>query len=593
MTHTAIGLVSVVSLSFIFYFLFEQALIQRTSYQLSSINVLKKNNIEEYLNETQKNLELEFGHKSIQSPSLGNTWQNELALVKQLYDFKAILIVDTTWNRVMSTTEDSLLTSVVDAFHRKAQPVTQFQILEASSFVDIDATILVYALPMVAEGQLSGYIFIEDDFGTIQRIVREIAGMGNTGESYLVGPDFLLRSRSRFFPERSPRSIEVKTELARSAFSGIESSGITHDYRGVKVLSVCRKVDSPYLRWIVVSEIDYDEAMLPIQEGRNYILLAMAIILLVIIGITYFISNAISKPILQLNNTIVELSKGVIPTKSTQLNDTSELGQIARAIDELVAGLKRTTQFADEIGAGQFDASYVALSNQDTLGNALIQMRDKLKALSEEQARLIREKASALMEGQENERKRIVQDLHDGVGQLLTGIRLRVQMMEEDEKLKNEIMALINETIAEVKRVSYNLMPNALVDFGLEAALRGLCDHVKKYTSLDIDFNYVKESDRVQNFDVSIAVFRIVQEGFNNIMKHAAATQVDLYVLAHEHELYVLLKDNGRGFDATSKSSSGFGLRNMNERTKLLNGTFELHSQAGQGTSIEVTIPLV
>lgn len=586
MTHTAIGLVSVVSLSVIFYLLFLNALIQRTSYQLSSINVLKKNNIEAYLNETQKDLELQFDRSANTTRNLA-AWQSELAIVKQLYGFKAMLVVDTTWRYMARTSDDSLLVELVEAFHQSEQEVRAFQVIEAASLLPVDQTILVYVLPLS-----DGYIFIEDDFNTVQKILREIAGMGNTGESYLVGKDLRMRSRSRFLPDRSPLSIEVNTESARNAFAGTAESGITDDYRGVKVLAVYRKIDSPYLSWVLISEIDYEEAMQPMIEGRNYIMLATGLIMLVIIAITYFISNAISKPILHLNNLVVELSKGIIPSRSVQVNDASELGQIARAIDELVAGLKRTTQFADEIGAGQFNASYTALSNQDTLGNALIQMRDKLKMLSEAQVRLIREKAAALMEGQENERKRIVQDLHDGVGQLLTGIRLRVQMMEHDEKLRNEIMDLINETIAEVKRISYNVMPNAIVDFGLEAALRGLCDHVKKYASLSIDFTFVKEFDRELNFEISIAVFRIVQEGFNNIMKHSEAAHADLYVRVNEEELYVLLKDEGKGFDEASLHSSGFGLRSMKERAKLLNGSLDIHAMPGQGTTLEVTIPL-
>jgi len=418
--------------------------------------------------------------------------------------------------------------------------------------------------------------------------------MGNTGESYLVGEDLKMRSPSRFYPNQAPLSIEVNTEAARNAFSDTDESGVLLDYRGVKVLSVYRKVNVPHVQWVLISEIDFEEAMMPMNEGRNYIILATVLIMVVIISITLLISNAISKPILHLKKIITQLSKGVIPSTDTKLDDASELGQIARAIDELVIGLKRTTQFADEIGAGKFNAPYTALSDKDTLGFALIQMRDKLRTLSEEQVRLIREKASALMEGQENERKRIVRDLHDGVGQLLTGIRLRVQMMEHDDKMRDEIMSLINETIVEVKRVSYNVMPNALVDFGLEAALRGLCDNVKKYTSMTIDFNYVKEFDHALSFDINIAVFRIVQEGFNNVMKHSGATHADLDVLDREHQLYLLLKDNGHGFDeGTGNSSTGFGLHSMKERAKLLNGSLEIHSLPGQGTTIEVTIPIM
>lgn len=592
LTHTAIGLVSVVSLSVIFYFLLLNALIERTSDQLSSINILKKNTIEEYFNETQKNLELHFGQKKIKAKNLSSL-KDELSIVRQLYNFKSIVVFDAQWKKIITTSSDSLLMEVMSSLSQKQKTVKKFQLIEAVTFVPVHNTIIVYVMSVSDGDGVSGYIFIEDDFNTIQKILQETTGMGNTGESYLVGNDLRMRSRSRFNPSQPPLLIEVNTDAARGAFLGSNKSAIILDYRGVKVLTVSRKITSPYLQWALISEIDFEEAMMPMVKGRNYIILATVLIIIVIIAITLFISNAISKPILHLKKIIIQLSRGEIPAIAAKLDDGSELGQIAQAIDELVIGLKQTTQFADQIGAGEFNAPYTALSDKDTLGYALIHMRDKLKSLSEEQVRLIREKASALLEGQENERKRIVRDLHDGVGQLLTGIRLRVQMLEHEEQLRNEIMRLINETIAEVKRVSYNVMPNAIVDFGLEAALRGLCDNVRKYASMNIDFNYVKEFDHALSFDVSIAVFRIVQEGFNNIMKHSGGTHADLLVLDREHQLYLLLKDNGSGFiEGSTNSGAGFGLRNMKERAKLLNGNLEIHSMEGQGTTIEVTIPL-
>jgi len=182
--------------------------------------------------------------------------------------------------------------------------------------------------------------------------------------------------------------------------------------------------------------------------------------------------------------------------------------------------------------------------------------------------------------------------LHDGVGQLLTVAQLRVEMLENEPALQKEIMGLINETIAEVRRISYNVMPNAIVDFGLEAALKGLCENSRKYTSLSFDFQYVREVDRVLSFEVTIAIFRIVQEGINNIIKHAKATHVDVYVLDKGDEIYVLLKDDGQGFNEEQVlNKNGFGLRSMRERATLLNGTMEIHSDSGKGTVIEVNIP--
>src|SRR6478609_9188997 len=230
LTHTAIGLVSVVSLSVIFYLLFLNALIQRTSYQLSSINILKKNNIEEYLGETQKNLELHFGQKNVTTQYLFSR-KSELSIAKRLYDFKSIIAVDTSWNLITGTTEDSLLLEVVKTFRERQRPVTAFQIIEAASVVPMANTILVYVVPLSDGNAISGYVFVEDDFNTVQKILLEIAGMGDTGESYLVGKDLRMRSRSRFNPSQAPSSIEVNTDATRDAFSGASESGIISDYR--------------------------------------------------------------------------------------------------------------------------------------------------------------------------------------------------------------------------------------------------------------------------------------------------------------------------------------------------------------------------
>ena len=176
-------------------------------------------------------------------------------------------------------------------------------------------------------------------------------------------------------------------------------------------------------------------------------------------------------------------------------------------------------------------------------------MRDELRGFHERELKSARARAAALLEGQENERRRIIKELHDGVGQMLTAIRMQVDSLESDKERREEIKSYINEAIAEVKRISYHVMPQAIVDFGLEAALKGLCDTIKKFSSLTIDFRYIREFEHKLDFEISIAVFRIAQEGLNNIVKHAGATNVNLHVLDKEDEIYFILEDNGKGFD--------------------------------------------
>ena len=213
-----------------------------------------------------------------------------------------------------------------------------------------------------------------------------------------------------------------------------------------------------------------------------------------------------------------------------------------------------------------------------------------MRQVNEREIRLVRERTAAVIEGQENERKRLTQELHDGIGQLLTVIRLQVDAAKVDPAERREIIDRINETIAEVKRISYNVMPGSLVDFGLEAALKGLCDNTTRYSNLKFDFRYVHESNRTIGFDVSVAVFRIVQEGINNILKHASAKNVELHILDKEDSIYVLLKDDGKGFEQTERADAGLGLRSMTERAKLLGGRVDMHS-GEEGTVIEVQIP--
>lgn len=597
LSHAAIGFFSLGILAFIFSFILQDALIQRTVDQLSSINILKKNQIDNYFLRIQKQFEFLLSHNlsfKQNSEVASNREQfeikfgHEINAIRDLNDFAGIIVLDSAGKKIFSTSNYVLPLDVTsDQFLSR----DKFRVLDLSGKTSSDSTLLVYVMPFALNGQ-TGHIVVKENFQRIQQLLVERTGMGGTGESYLVGADLRMRSSSRFFPTKLPRTISVR-KVESDLPDTLSNNHIITDYRGERVVSYYRKLSTPHLGWILVSEIDFSEALKPIIQLRNYLLLITLGLSVIIIVSTVFISNVISRPILYLKDVITSLSQGIIPQQKINVTNRDEIGQIAEAISQLIVGLKRTTDFAHEIGSGNFNTSFTTLGNSDSLGLTLIHMRDQLKSLNEREIRLVREKAGALLEGQENERKRIVQELHDGVGQLLTVAQLRVEMLENEPALQKEIMSLINDTIAEVRRISYNVMPNAIVDFGLEAALKGLCENSRKYTSLSFDFQYVKEVDRPLSFEVTIAIFRIVQEGINNIIKHAKATHVDVYVLDKGEEIYVLLKDDGQGFyEEQVSKKNGFGLRSIRERATLLDGNLEVHSGRGKGTVIEVNIPI-
>jgi len=603
-SHSLVGLIAIIAASVIFYSILRIALINRALDQLSSVNVLKKHLIEDYLYRSMLNLEaLQVEEKFLHIyEDVTNYHQSQdhrdisdIYRLCKLYDFTNIHIFDTHHRQLFSTDEkmypDSLLNRIDDAIRKDRLRV---HVIDASRHADKE-TLVFYYVPIISGDSLKGVVLVQEHFEKIQQILLENTDMGTTGESYLVGNDYLLRSKSRFFPDSLPGAIQAETEAVKSLIGGKEGRGIVKDYRGISVLSSSRPVGNRDLTWFILSEMDESEAMRPIVALRNYFMLFTVMIMFFVLIVTYLISNAIVGPLLNMKDTIQTLSLGIIPSPKPNVVASDEIGEMGVAIGQLIDSFERTTRFASDIGRGNFEADYQVLSKDDSLGHALIKMREELKSFHASELKSARSRAAALLEGQEAERTRIVKELHDGVGQLLTAISMQLDMLEAAPDKKTELKKHIHEAVAEIRRISYNVMPQAIVDFGLEAALHGLCESVKRYSSLMIDFRYIRESDTKIDFDVSIAVYRIMQEGLNNIVKYAQAKQVNLHILDKADELYCVLEDDGCGFDVASVANAtavGSGLRNIRERAQLMNGTAEIQSSPGHGTLIEVHIPL-
>jgi len=229
------------------------------------------------------------------------------------------------------------------------------------------------------------------------------------------------------------------------------------------------------------------------------------------------------------------------------------------------------------------------------------------KKSEEEHERLIeqRVRSSAIIEAQENERRRISRELHDGLGQLLSAAKLNFGMIDfvnnQDEAKKDEILkqidSIISKAIVEARRIAHDLRPATLDDFGLIPALRILCQEFSKLTGIKVKFQVSQLVDRI-NPKAEIAIYRIIQEAFNNIIKYAQATEVSLDLIRNDNKVFVKVTDNGKGFDQEEISknrktiSSGFGLLNMRERAELVGGVFKIHSKPGKGTTVEIEINL-
>ncbi|GCC52620.1 hypothetical protein SanaruYs_28570 [Chryseotalea sanaruensis] len=206
--------------------------------------------------------------------------------------------------------------------------------------------------------------------------------------------------------------------------------------------------------------------------------------------------------------------------------------------------------------------------------------------LSLNMAKQQKELLKAYVEGTEKERERIARELHDDIGSRLGSLKRFINTNERNTELENQIDIICKD----VRTMSHQLAPPSMQVSGLRQLVKQVTDDVSKQTGLIIDAQYYDLPDTLSGETIH-HLFRIVQEGLNNIVKHAHATEVDLQFFVHEKELVLTIEDNGRGFD-TSKNASGIGLQNMKVRTESLNGTIEVSSQPGSGTNIMIRIPI-
>ncbi len=238
-------------------------------------------------------------------------------------------------------------------------------------------------------------------------------------------------------------------------------------------------------------------------------------------------------------------------------------------------------------------------------------------------------RTSYLVAGQEEERKRLSRELHDGLGQMLTAIKLQIEGLEGNlaraaatepngtaahtRNLKT-LKTLVTQTIQETRTISNNLMPSVLSDFGVVPAIKMLAENDRS-ERVDVTFetNLTAETARLDR-NVEIMLYRVTQEAVSNAVRHAAPSHIHIELMERGNHLQLTVSDDGRGFRVPRKSQANEptedenrgnlanaqiskhrppsqGLHNMQERTKLLNGKFKIHSSIGKGTKVVVSIP--
>jgi signal transduction histidine kinase len=267
-----------------------------------------------------------------------------------------------------------------------------------------------------------------------------------------------------------------------------------------------------------------------------------------------------------------------------------------------------------------------ATVNQKLLvsNNSLKQTRQQLiEATSRQHQQEIlaqKQRTAYLLAGQEDERKRLAQDLHDGLGQMLMAIKMQVEGLDKslnrppDDLLPpgrtrdlTPLKNLIVQTIQETRSISNNLMPSVLSDFGIVAALKLLAEQQTTTinntadapdVTVETNLNSARFTGELPDKNIEIMLYRVSQEAVNNALQHGRPRHIRLQLVRRADYLHLIVTDDGRGFVPAAVTmpdgdspAHGQGIRNMQERVKLLNGRFSLTSVPNKGTRIQVSVP--
>lgn len=223
----------------------------------------------------------------------------------------------------------------------------------------------------------------------------------------------------------------------------------------------------------------------------------------------------------------------------------------------------------------------------------------KNKKISEQKINEIKQKeelslTKAILDGEERERERIARDLHDGLGGMLAGLKINFSTWSshhldpEKDKEFYTILGQLDHSVSELRHIARNLMPESLLNFGLETALHDLCELYSR-KDLDIDFQGINIEKNIP-LPIQLNIYRIVQELLANALKHAEASSILLQCSQSDNRFMITIEDNGKGFDTDiEQTTKSMGLRNLKNRVNYLKGKMEIGSDL-QGTSINIEL---
>lgn len=430
----------------------------------------------------------------------------------------------------------------------------------------------------------------------------EQEGLGKTGETYIVGPDFTMRNDSRFFVQDSSTYFErlrhtgadsriierikvratsillqpARTEATVDAFAGNTDTRIIDDYRGISVLSSYTPLGVPGLRWVLLAELDAHEAFAPVAQLRERLVFVGIVLLLLAAVVGVLVSRTISSPLVDLTSAAEEFGKGNLSHRAT---DTSpgEVGQLAHSFNRMAESLEEHhRRLQAEISERKRAEENVRAS------------REELRNLS-----------THLQSVREEERQGMAREIHDELGQALSSLKLELALIREELVASPGVAArriqsmseVCDATIKSVKRIITELRPRLLDDLGLTAAIEWQAGEFRQHTGIPCSLTIVPDEITLDP-ERSTAIFRIFQETLTNISRHAHASRVTVQFRLDDSGVYLHVSDDGVGIrEEQIGDSRSFGLLGMRERAHYWGGSVTIQRAPKRGTLVSVFLP--
>ncbi|WP_010676930.1 sensor histidine kinase [Bacillus timonensis] len=278
----------------------------------------------------------------------------------------------------------------------------------------------------------------------------------------------------------------------------------------------------------------------------------------------------------------LQMQLTVVRQEEKQLRDRRD------ELERRLVGLNETIERADHL-VGQISVVLNYLNSDFKIVGEMI-----------EDAKQKQDFGLKIIEAQEEERRKLSREIHDGPAQMLANVMLRSQIIdkvyrespEQGVKEIHDLRKMVRSALYEVRRIIYDLRPMALDDLGLIPTLKKYLSTIEEYNGeTKISFVFIGSEQRIPS-KFEVALFRLVQEAVQNSLKHAAAKEIVVKLELSRNHVTVVVKDNGKGFDIREKKKDSFGLIGMRERVDLLDGHLTIDSSIGAGTIVMIQVPI-